>query len=335
MRHLDLFSGIGGFALAAQANGHETVCFVEIDKFCQRVLAKNFPGVPIVEDVHDIEAIKRVVADADQERRHAPITITRSVQRYGWRPIATGDGRTEEDSHLILTAGFPCQPFSHAGRRQGARDSRFLWPATLAVITATRPEWVLLENVPGILSMVFPDSAVGVASQATFLEGPNDEIADYDTIIGGIDRDLRQAGYSPVYMVIPACSLGAPHRRDRVWIVANRTGQGPQGRGEVGPETATRDARWGRPADSDWCHAADASHQGLPEREVFTRDLRQKCQAAIRGTWDEDWYEAATRFCRMDDGTPRKLDRHRVNRLKALGNAIVWPIAAEIMRGML
>lgn len=117
MRHLDLFSGIGGFALAARWMGWETVQFVELDKFCQRVLEKNFPGVPIHGD------------------------------------IKTFDGTRFRGAVDIVTGGFPCQPFSTAGKRKGKADDRYLWPEMLRVIGEARPTFVVGENVAGIISM--------------------------------------------------------------------------------------------------------------------------------------------------------------------------------------
>jgi DNA (cytosine-5)-methyltransferase 1 len=115
VKHLDLFSGIGGFSLAAQwVGGIETTQFVEINPFCQKNLAKNFPGVPI----------------------HADITgFTANAGDYD-----------------IITAGFPCQPHSTTGKRKASADDRDLWPETYRVICEVRPKWVVLENVRGILS---------------------------------------------------------------------------------------------------------------------------------------------------------------------------------------
>jgi DNA (cytosine-5)-methyltransferase 1 len=297
MKHLDLFSGIGGFSLACQWAGIETICFVEIDKFCQKILNKHWQGVPIIGDINNVKEIKQVVENAIGIRRsHGEPCEKGTEVREQWEPISgdgngvyreqitpnpNGDGlqepwpeqqtsgdrqflQTSENSvksrirgeskeitnqgrstcedrgegirqgngeisasrigtadKLLLTGGFPCQPFSNAGRKRGSSDDRYLWPQTLAVIEAVKPDWVILENVPGILNMVFPDSEVGVASQSTLFGVENDEICDYNTISGGIERDLRQAGYETVWLLIPACSLSAPHRRDRVWIVGN------------------------------------------------------------------------------------------------------------------
>jgi DNA (cytosine-5)-methyltransferase 1 len=119
--HLDLFSGIGGFALAASWAGYETVQFCEIDPFCRRVLAKNFPGVPIHDDIR---------------------TLTADLVPGGID---------------LLTGGFPCQPHSVAGKRLGAADDRHLWPEMARVIAEVRPRWVLGENVAGLIPLALDD----------------------------------------------------------------------------------------------------------------------------------------------------------------------------------
>ena len=154
--HLDLFSGIGGFALAARWAGLETLQFVEIDSFAQKVLKKNFPGVPIHDDIKTFDA-------------------------------------TQLCQPFLLTGGYPCQPFSQAGKRRGKEDDRHLWPEMLRVIRECRPTWILAENVAGHISM------------------------GLDTVLA----DLESEDYSTRTFVIPACAKDAPHRRDRVWIVAN------------------------------------------------------------------------------------------------------------------
>lgn len=116
MRHLDLFSGIGGFALAARWVKWDTVGFCEKDKFCQKVLMKNFPGVPIISDIKEMDG-------------------------------------TEFGTIDIISAGIPCQPFSCAGKQRGASDDRYLWPETFRVISVARPTWVCVENVTGIIKM--------------------------------------------------------------------------------------------------------------------------------------------------------------------------------------
>lgn len=146
MRLIDLFSGIGGFSLAASwcwGDELEIVTFCEMDKFCQRVLHKHWPNTPIVEDVNDVERI---------------VENTKSLGRRPWRAKPTGQfrgiGTHGTDSAIdLLTGGFPCQPASCAGKRKGTSDDRWLWPAMFEVIRATSPRWIVAENVPGLLSL--------------------------------------------------------------------------------------------------------------------------------------------------------------------------------------
>jgi len=156
MRLLDLFSGIGGFSYAAETliGGYETVAFCEMDKFCQKILKKHWPQVPIFDDVRTIDAARL--------------------------------GRID-----IVTGGYPCQPFSQAGRRQGEEDERHLWPEMLRIIKSCQPRYVLAENVAGHVTM-------------------------------GLDQvltDLEDQGYTTRAIIVPACAKNAPHRRDRVWII--------------------------------------------------------------------------------------------------------------------
>jgi len=156
--HIDLFSGIGGFALAARWTGFRTVVFCERDEFCQRVLRKHWPEVPCVPDIHDF------------------------------------DGRQWAGATL-LTGGFPCQPFSTCGKRRGTADERALWPEMCRVISEARPDWVLCENVLGLVWM-----------------GLEQVLADLDA-----------HGYEAEPIIVPACATGTGHRRDRVWIAAHAT----------------------------------------------------------------------------------------------------------------
>jgi DNA (cytosine-5)-methyltransferase 1 len=116
MKHLDLFSGIGGFALAARWAGIETVGFCEIEEFPKKVLEKNFPGVPIHPDITTLDG-----------RKYAGIDV--------------------------ITGGFPCQPFSTCGKEKGTKDPRHLWPEMLRVVSEARPTYVVAENVSGIVRL--------------------------------------------------------------------------------------------------------------------------------------------------------------------------------------
>lgn len=154
MEHLDLFSGIGGFALAARWAGIETIAFCEIEEFPRKVLEKNFPGVPIHKDIRDLDGSEYAGID-------------------------------------IITGGYPCQPFSLAGKRRGTKDDRHLWPEMRRVITQARPSWVVCENVAGHISMGL------------------DEVLS----------DMGNEGYTGQAFVIPACAKDAPHERKRVWVI--------------------------------------------------------------------------------------------------------------------
>ena len=160
LRHVDLCSGIGGFSLGFEwAELSTPILFCDTEEWCRKILAKNFPNVPIATDVkelaHDPE---RNVPDCD-----------------------------------IITAGYPCQPFSVAGRQKGFEDDRHIWPYILRIVAHKRPTWCVFENVHGHIAL-------------------------------GLDQvlaDLEAEGYSTRTFIVPACGVNAPHRRDRLWIVGN------------------------------------------------------------------------------------------------------------------
>lgn len=168
MTHASLFSGIGGFDLAAEWAGWTNAFNCEIDPFCRKVLKYHFPNAEQYED------------------------------------IRTTDFTVWKDRIDVLTGGFPCQPFSLAGKRRGTEDYRYLWPAMLDVIRTVRPRWVVGENVYGIVN---------------WSEG---------LVFERVCADLETAGYEVQPYIIPACGVGAPHRRDRCWFVAHRTDAGTE-----------------------------------------------------------------------------------------------------------
>ena len=172
----------------------------------------------------------------------------------------------------------------------------------LRVISEVRPRWVIAENVPGLISI------------------------DNGMVFENCLLELEREGYSTQPFTIPACAVNAPHRRDRVWIVANLRCDGCRKGSSSLPGQKSGAAF---PCDADR-HAPDTGLQGLEKREVFGCDIREERQAPFGDPWQEPWLEAATRLCRVDDGLPRKLDR--VKRLKALGNSIVPQVAYEIMK---
>jgi len=241
MNVLDLFSGIGGFSLGLERAGMRTVAFVEIDPFCQKILKKHWPNVPIYGDIREVNGY-------EIQRKHGPIDI--------------------------ITGGFPCQPFSVAGKRRGKEDDRYLWPEMLRIIQEIHPPWVLGENVAGIVSMVL------------------DEVLS----------DLESEGYETQSFIIPACAINAPHRRDRVWIIAHSKCLG-------------------------W---KERPRQGIQSQEQVSEGQNLGDIDSKRIIWEESWIEVATRLCRMDDGVSSEMDR--TQRLRVLGNAVVPQIVEVIGR---
>jgi DNA (cytosine-5)-methyltransferase 1 len=152
----------------------------------------------------------------------------------------------------VLTAGFPCQPFSTAGRRRGAGDDRYLWPEIIRVIREVRPAWFIGENVAGITSMVQPGREFEVESERTlFGAGYGKTVLQQRYILETVCGDIERAGYAVQPVIVPACAVGAPHRRDRIFIVSNANGNDVGGReySEVGcsPEEGK-----GREKEREW-----------------------------------------------------------------------------------
>jgi DNA (cytosine-5)-methyltransferase 1 len=160
LKLLDLFSGIGGFSLGLESTGYfKTIAFVEKDKFCQQVLQKNFKDTPIESEVRNVKG-ERYAAD-------------------------------------IITGGFPCQPFSVAGKRRGTDDDRYLWDETIRIIRECKPRWFIGENVEGIIN----------------IQG--------GMVLRQVQDDLEKEGFQVQCLVIPASGIGAWHQRKRVWIIAH------------------------------------------------------------------------------------------------------------------
>ena len=165
LKILDLFSGLGGFSLGLERTGrYKTVAFCEIDKYCTLLLQKHWKGVKIYNDV-------------------------KKITKEGFE----ADGIESPD---IITGGFPCQPFSVAGKQKGTNDDRHLWPEMFRIIKAFKPRFVIGENVPGIVNI--QDGVV------------------FETVC----TDLESQGYEVQPFNIPAAAVGAPHQRKRIWIIA-------------------------------------------------------------------------------------------------------------------
>ena len=186
LTHLSLFSGIGGLDLAAEMAGIQTVGQCEWADYPTKILEKHWPDVPRWRDIR---------------------TLTKEsfYERTGLRTVD------------IVSGGFPCQPFSVAGKHGGKEDDRYLWPEMLRVITEIRPTWVLGENVPGIINLAL------------------------DTVLS----DLETAGYTAQAFIVPACGIDAPHRRNRVAILAYSKDHGCAGWLFGRDENASKDGRQG------------------------------------------------------------------------------------------
>lgn len=193
--HGSLFSGIGGSEIAAEIMGWKNMFHCEINPFGRKILDYWFPNSKSYED----------------------ITKTDFTE---WR-----------EKINVLTGGFPCQPFSVAGQRKGAEDNRYLWPEMLRAIREIQPDWVVGENVAGILSMVQPGSETALGrEESLFGEVDRERILHrQEYVVETVCNDLEREGYSVQPVVIPACAVGAPHRRDRVFFIAHRADAGVKG----------------------------------------------------------------------------------------------------------
>jgi DNA (cytosine-5)-methyltransferase 1 len=323
MKFISLFAGIGGFDLGLERAGMQCVGQVEIDKKCQAVLAKHWPNVKRMGDIREVK----------------------------------GDEFGPVD---LICGGFPCQPFSHAGKRKGEADNRYLWPEMVRVIAAVGPAWVLGENVAGIISMA----------------------------LDKVHSDLESIGYQVQSFIIPACAVDAPHRRDRVWIVAHskhdprcskrRIEQGGEmGRGPSEKQNTMFERGGNALADAQGVGGGPRLYKDRPKcngdqssdcRENVSNSGGEGLQRSERGgaLYDEGSpaHGSTSEFCEdvSDDGLrssegqgssecgrsqpARWLSEpdvgrvahgipHRVDRLKQLGNAVVPQVVEEIGRAIM
>lgn len=323
MTHSSLFSGIGGFDLASHWAGIDNIFACEIDEFCRKVLVKRFPNTILFNDIKETN-------------------------------FAQFNGRVD-----IISGGFPCQPFSVAGKRAGTEDNRYLWGEMLRVVREVTPKWVIAENVRGL---------------ATIENGHT-----FETVC----NDLEVSGYSVQPFIIPALSVGAPHKRERLWIIARNLTNSDSRRLER-TEKERREGEYALRSDSGitpnttnfLCKGWDGGRSGkncdngeqlfcenepsngneiwsktnsINESDIANTDngCRNENEIQARreidnvcntGKWNEHWTEAIARIYGMDDGLSRGMDRlneryksrQRKSRIKAMGNAIVPQIAYQI-----
>ena len=259
MTHASVFSGIGGPEVAATMLGWENLFHCEINPFGRRVLDYWYPNSKSYED----------------------ITTTDFTE---WR------GRVD-----VLTGGFPCQPFSYAGRRRGAEDDRYLWPSMYRAIDEIQPTWVVAENVAGILTMVEQGEVSKVAGTATLFDAFDDlrgrfELRETFTL-QRICSDLESHGYAVQPVLVPACAVGAPHRRDRVFIVARRIASDTDNRTDG--RTAREDEGKGREERLQERHEVrkpDEPNQVRPESgdAIEHRHAADTINEGLQGRYDCD-----------------------------------------------
>ncbi|WP_110933277.1 DNA cytosine methyltransferase [Paenibacillus bouchesdurhonensis] len=255
MRHLSLFSGILGIDLAGSWAGMESVAFCEREPFPRKVITKHFPGRPIYDDV---------------------CTLTREVLER--------DGIIGTDRAIdIISAGFPCQPFSHAGKRGGADDERYLWPEVVRVVADIRPRWFLGENVAGLLSMAEPDGDIEVESRTIARTEEEDFYEAIFTqqetmLLGRICQDLKDIDYEVIVFSIPAAAVGASHPRDRIIILGYTEHDGSYG---------TKIGRGVDPAGYDNEKGKDEASQpkGASRSGSFENVGYSKCSRCNREPW--------------------------------------------------
>ncbi|MCX3264792.1 DNA cytosine methyltransferase [Pedobacter agri] len=287
MNHLSLFSGMGGFDLAAEWMGWENIAHCEWNPFCQQILKYYWP-----------KAIS-----------YADITKT--------------DFSIHRGSIDIITGGFPCQPYSTAGKRKGKDDERHLWPHMLRAIREIKPRWVVGENVLGL---------VGWNGGLVFEE---------------VQADLEAEGYEVQPYILPAASVSAPHKRDRVWFVAYsksfRRGAGIRekvDRCEWNPKEYFYERAGIRNKSEAIGRAGispDANYERLEVEQRIGGHNDSKCKTTKRNNngW-EDW-PTQSPICDGDDGFPARLDgitfsKWRRESIKGGGNAIVPQVAIQIFK---
>jgi DNA (cytosine-5)-methyltransferase 1 len=276
MRHGSLFSGIGGFDLAAEWMGWTNVFHCEWMEFPRKVLDYHFPN-----------------ADS-----HIDICKT--------------DFKKYANKIDILTGGFPCQPFSVAGKRKGTDDERYLWGEMLRAIQEIKPKFVIAENVYGITNI------------------------DGGLVFEQVCLDLEDQGYEVQPFIIPACAKNAPHRRDRCWFIAYGN---KRDREEVGFQTR-REKHLDRVEGEKYASNTNSIGQEFREERECSKTKSQsvdkqfkRCSKLYGGNFEK--FPSQSPICGRNDGLPRELDgitfsKWRAESIKGYGNAIVPQIAYQL-----
>lgn len=271
LKHGSLFSGIGGFDLAAEWMGWDNVFHCEYNKYNKQVLSKNFPNSISYDNIKQTNF---------------------SIHR----------GQID-----IITGGFPCQPYSLAGKRKGKEDERHLWPEMLRAISEIQPSWVVGENVLGLVN---------------WSEG---------LVFHEVQIDLENQGYEVQPFILPACAVNAMHRRERTWFIAynDKFRQNSSiGKNEINTSKEREYAF--NDFEQNVLHPNDTKQQG---KCVTQKSKREFDGSDSRNYGRTIWASGISEppICRAVNGVSRKLDE---NRLFALGNAIVPQVAYEIFKAI-
>ncbi len=285
LRHGSLFSGIGGFDLAAEWMGWENVFHCEWNEFCQKVLNKHFP------------------------------------KSLSYGDITKTDFTIHRGNIDIITGGFPCQPYSTAGKRLGKEDARHLWPEMLRAIREIQPTYIVGENVLGFVNW------------------------NGGLVFHEVQTELENEGYEIQPVILPACAVGAPHRRERVWFVAysnKRTARPPrksdgiieQGCNNNDESKERREQAKLNIRCSDVLQSnTNTDDKGLQGGEKFgiVKKSREKQNKQSSGLFQSAWDKFPTKpaICGGNDGIPDRMDR-----IKALGNAIVPQVSYQIFKAI-
>lgn len=324
MIHASLCTGIGACELAATWIGWDNAFSCEIDAFCQRVLKYYYPN----------------------SKHYGNIFETDFTE---WR------GKID-----VLTAGFPCQPFSCAGSRKGAEDDRYLWPEVLRVIGEVRPAWFIGENVAGITSMVLPGDEIEVGSYTDLLgESYQETEMRQQFVIDRICNDLESIGYSVQPIIIPACTVGAPHRRDRIWFIAHctdaRSKSMQQRQNRIyeftdaahskcfGGDKVHKKIQSEQP-DGEWADCI-SNQRNASDPKMLRCAIFRKTRTGRNGFEDTyfctNWRNFPTQspICCRNDGIPCKLSgitvpKHRIESIKSLGNTMVPQVVYQIFKAI-
>jgi DNA (cytosine-5)-methyltransferase 1 len=276
----NLFNGIGGFALASQWMGWDNLMHCEIDPFCNKVMNHHFPNSYQHEDI-----------------RTTDFTI--------WR------GKID-----LITGGFPCQPYSTAGKRKGKEDDRHLWPEMLRAIREIQPGWIVGENVRGLTNW------------------------NGGLVFDEVQADLETEGYEVLPFLLPAAGVEAPHRRDRIWFIAHANSSAVSLPIQQRGQEKTQDINAGRQGKGRFATNADIkrrSAMGLHQEGIEAARLESFGSSSrfTRNTWQI--FPTQFPLCGGNDGLPKRLDGITIRKwkeesLKALGNSVVPQVVYQIFK---